>query len=339
MVDSHGNVVILRGVNVHDALSQSLTDDDFKRIASWGFNAIRLPIAWANMEPGEGSFDISYLTSVDNYVELAQKYGMYVILDMHQYKWSPDFSYFGQPGYGMPSWLVSGYPDDANGYDQVITDFWLGKGANRTVPSTNNPSMQDFFIEAWRTLTKRYRLNATVAIYELFNEPYYSTNIDPLQMPSCLYPFYTRLIEAIREIDSRHIIAYEPTGGWDSGRAQKLNFTNLAFTFHLYPPDIYDGNATTLRSEFMYRYSPPYDWQSKPSTWNLPIYLGEFKTDVGPQNPNCSRYIQDLRQILDNQVGIGWFWWMYGKSDSHGYELLYANGAEKSELTDYLKIA
>ena len=88
----------------------------------------------------------------------------------------------------------------------------------------------------------------------------------------------------------------------------------------------------------MYRYSPPYIWQSNPSQWNIPIYLGEFGTDSYSLNPNASKYVVDYRNILDNEVKIGWMWWVYTKSDGYGKALLYANGTERTELTNYIRI-
>jgi aryl-phospho-beta-D-glucosidase BglC (GH1 family) len=337
IVDSQGNIVILRGVNVHDVLYQPRTED-YKRIASWGFNVVRLPIAWHNIETIRGFYDVSYLESIDREIRLAKMYGIHVILAMHQYHWSPYFNFSGQEGYGMPMWVVGGYANNLEGFNQAITDFWIGKGPNGTEASEANPSMQELYINVWKFVVERYKLDSTVAIFELFNEPYHSSYIDPCLMPKYLFPFYCRIIETIRTADSRHIISYEPTGGWDSGRAQKLNFSNLAFTFHYYGRDIYDGNSTALRDGFMYRYNPPCDWQSKPSAWNIPIYLGEFGTDAGPYNPNASKYVRDYRQILDDEVRIGWMWWIYGRSDTRGYELLHESGEEKVELVPYLRI-
>lgn len=342
IVDSQGNIVILRGVNFIGYSSNPYklhTEEDYARMASWGFNVVRLPIAWQHIEPQPGVYNSSYFKdTVDKDIRWAKKYGIYIILDMHQWYWSPRFTFFGGRGQGMPVWMVNGYPDSSEGMNQAITDFWLGKGPNGTEANEINPSMQHRYITIWKLVANRYVNEPRVAIYELFNEPYHSNIIGPEQMPNYLYPFYNRLIEAIRVIDPKRIIAYESTGGWDSGRAQKLNYSNLAYTFHYYHTRVYDGNATALREGFMYRYNPIFAWQSKPPTWDIPIFLGEFGAETGSWNPNASQYVIDYRNILDNDVKIGWMWWNYAKSDTYGAALLYADGRERTELTTYLKI-
>src|SRR4051794_9988701 len=70
-------------------------------ISSEGFNAIRLGISWANIEPtaptvnGDGSlthhWNETYLRSIDAVVADYQAAGVAVILEMHQSQWSPAF--------------------------------------------------------------------------------------------------------------------------------------------------------------------------------------------------------------------------------------------------------
>jgi aryl-phospho-beta-D-glucosidase BglC (GH1 family) len=274
---------------------------------------------------------------VDRDIAWAKKYGIYIILDMHQWRWSPHFG-----GNGLPVWMVASYPNSKEGMGQAIMDFWLGKGPNGTDANETNPSMQERFVNVWKYVAQRYVNEPTIAAYELFNEPYHSSDLiqgglDPAQTASYLFPFYCKVIESIRIVDANHIIAYQPVGGWDSGRAQKLNYSNLVYTFHFYGESPYSGNSTKLKEDFMYRYNPPYTWQSKPIEWNMPIWLGEFGTDAQPWNPNASLYVRDMMVIL-NEIQIGWAWWVYWKSDTYGKALLYANGTERTELTTYLKL-
>jgi endoglycosylceramidase len=70
--------------------------------AQMGFNVVRLPISWANLERFKGWFDAVFLARyLDRDVQWAKKYGLYVVLDMHQWPWESRFG-----GCGVPDWSV-----------------------------------------------------------------------------------------------------------------------------------------------------------------------------------------------------------------------------------------
>lgn len=347
IVDGDDNPIILRGANFMGyefGAWDSHTEEDYARMVSWGFNVVRLPIAWSYIEPEPGVYNSSYFDFVDRDIQWAGKHGLYLILDMHQWKWSPHFTYgTSGRGNGLPTWMVAAYPNSREGMGQAVMDFMLGKGPNGTDANETNPSMQERLVNVWKLIAQRYVNEPTIAAYELFNEPYHSSDLidgglTPTETAVCLFPFYGRLIEGIRTEDSNHIIAYQPVGGWDSGRAQKLNYSNLIYTFHFYGASpSYNCTKEELKEAFMYRYSPPYDWQSNPSKWNIPIWLGEFGTDAGSWNPRAGEYARDMVDIL-GEIPIGWAWWVYWKSDTYGKALLYANGTERTEFTTYLRV-
>ena len=100
IVDQFGNVVVLRGVDLtgYEYVPPILSvhphySSDYATIASWGFNVVRLPISWENLEPRPGQYNDSYLQNlVDHDIEWAKEYGVYVVLDMHQVCWSSHFA-------------------------------------------------------------------------------------------------------------------------------------------------------------------------------------------------------------------------------------------------------
>src|SRR4051794_41733465 len=82
IVDENGRQVILHGVNVvykrapyypnaSGGAQTSFTRKDVKQLRSWGFNAIRLGVSWAGLEPQPGVIDDAYLDRLSTLVDLA----------------------------------------------------------------------------------------------------------------------------------------------------------------------------------------------------------------------------------------------------------------------------
>ncbi len=60
-------------------------DAEFRKLRDAGFNAVRLLLNWEGIEPvRKGEYDQEYLKSIRTVVEAANRYGIYVLLDMHQ---------------------------------------------------------------------------------------------------------------------------------------------------------------------------------------------------------------------------------------------------------------
>lgn len=94
IVDSERNIISWRGVNVMDVYVCPRTEEDYMRMASWGVRVVRVPIAWRYIEPEPGIYDLSYIEYIDRELTWAEKYRIYVVLDMHQWYWSPHFAFF-----------------------------------------------------------------------------------------------------------------------------------------------------------------------------------------------------------------------------------------------------
>ena len=315
-------------------------EEDYARIKSWGLNLVRLPIAWQYLEPEPNVYNSSYLDYVERDLSWARKYGIYIILDFHQWHWSPHFNFEGR-ACGLPVWAVSKYPNTMEGMGRAITDFWLGKGPNGSVASEENPSLQNRFVHMWRLVASRFKNDPCVAAYDLFNEPYRSDNLyegglTPFQTAEYLYPLYYTLIGAIREVDARHVIIYEPVGGWDVPSVRMLLYGNIALSFHCYDyHSTYDGNTTKLEDNFEKKFllSPS---PNPISDWDLPIYLGEFGTCL--EYPNSSSWLVDMLTIFSSHQLLYWTFWAYFRCDD-SYSLLHYNGTEKVEFVSPLKAA
>ena len=62
----------------------SYSEDDARLMASMGYNVIRLGVLWAGLEPEQGQYNMTYLEQVVECVNIAEKFGLNVVLDMHQ---------------------------------------------------------------------------------------------------------------------------------------------------------------------------------------------------------------------------------------------------------------
>lgn len=115
-------------------------EDHFHWIADWGFNFVRLPLAyswWASVDKPL-PIDEKALEPLDQAVQWGQKYGLHVCINIHH-----------APGYCINQTPV---PEPYN--------LWRD----------NRP--QEAFIEYWRHFAKRYRgISADKLSFNLLNEP------------------------------------------------------------------------------------------------------------------------------------------------------------------------
>jgi len=353
IVDGTGNFVLLHGADFSGyegpkALWSTHTEADYVRMASWGFNVVRLPIAWNWIEPSPGRYDDGYLSSyVDRDIKWARSQGLYIVLDMHQFGWSPYFTYFSsEGGNGFPSWAVSGYANTAEGEARARADFWSGKGPNGTSPSKKNPSLIDRFAEMWKHVAARYSSETTITAYDLFNEPSPFTMDGTAFLPSydvklcseTLPHFFERVVDAIRTVDSNHMILWEPAAIWNE-MTSRVDRPNVVYSPH-YPgfsPSYaidgkglsiygYDGNKTRLEASLV----------SKVVTlsrdWNQPVLIGEW--GICAEGPNAGQYTRDLADLMDKYL-LSRTWWTYGRA-GFGMYLLDGAGNERTAILQNL---
>ncbi|MBO5861909.1 MAG: cellulase family glycosylhydrolase [Bacteroidales bacterium] len=154
-----------------------VTEKDIEFIASTGANTIRIPFHYKLFTDE----DYMGLTSaqdgfkrLDDAIGWCRKYGLYVILDMHD---APG----GQTGDNI---------DDSYGYP------WL----------LESEASQKLFCDIWKKIAQYYKDEPMILAYDLINEPVapYFDNVEDLN--DLLEPLHKRVTAAIREVDNNHII-------------------------------------------------------------------------------------------------------------------------------------
>lgn len=117
-----------------DRLDNFIKEEDFKTVAQWGADHVRVPIDFNILENEDGTYNESGFDRVENAVKLADKYGLRIVIDIHK---TAGFSFdFGEN--------EKGFFDDEK--------------------------YQDRFIKLWEKLAERFGIYSEIAAFELLNE-------------------------------------------------------------------------------------------------------------------------------------------------------------------------
>jgi endoglycosylceramidase len=268
--DRAGREVVLHGVNVvykvppyHPnnlhGLTSNFTRRDARRLERWGLNNIRLGVTWAGLAPERGKVDGGYIARLERIVRLAERHGLYVLIDMHQDGWSakyggngaPDWANYDDnlpwvPGLGHPA----EYGNPAVG--RAFTSFWQNRAGIRTE-----------YVKAFAALARELRDRPGVFGYDTFNEPSCEYTRDPCAFPppphaagELLHPFYEEIIPALQRADPTAAVFYEDWITASSGEYSVGEFPNpplehdghLGLSYHVYcaSGDCEQGDAQTI---------------------------------------------------------------------------------------------
>jgi len=244
-------------------LENYVTEADIKWLSEAGANIIRLPFDYRILSHDDFlGRDMQGYRYLDNAVNWCEKYNIYVLLDMHA---APG----GQTGDNI---------DDSDGYPWLMVD----------------EGMQQEVCDIWKDIAKRYANNSAVIGYNLLNEPV-PQYFDADNLKPHLEPLYKRITEAIREVDTNHIIFL-------GGAVWETDFSvfsepfddKLAYTFHKYwmPPE-----QKEIQQYVDFR-----------DTYDVPILMGE-------SGENEDSWVEQFRVLLDSN-DIHWTFWPYKKMDN-----------------------
>ncbi len=287
---------------------------------------------WDKIESQEGIYNQTYLELLDNVISWSEKYGIYVILDMHQWAFSPLYNEYGQ---GFPEWVCQAY---ATALD-CATTFWAGAGSVDQVGS--GAWMQDKFINIWKFIASRYAGRNVVAGYDLFNEPHNpflqpNPSYIPILAPQVMSFYNDSLIPAIRSVDSdtiiiaSSIVTYDPDGG--ASYNTQLNHDNI-----IYGRSVYDYTSSSNYGAYDNASEVPQSLRDNLKNRITLMYnhfvldLGRpfLMTEIAADSPNqyrfqegCWLWLNDtfdfFSEVWSSPYEIHFTWWRYCE-DSSGW--------------------
>lgn len=185
-LDESGRTRIFNGMNIDDKLRDQqafrylLDEEFFKKFRAFGLDFIRLAVTWQNIEPQPGKYNENYLLSLDRIFNLAEKHGVYILLDMHQDLYSGNDG--ESVGDGAPAWAV--LTDGAKPRMPIFVwadGYFFGKWVRRSFDNfwNNTPvhgkGLQEHYCALWQMLARRYGDRPALFGFDLMNEPFPGT--------------------------------------------------------------------------------------------------------------------------------------------------------------------
>jgi Endoglucanase len=237
-----------------------VAEADIAAIAAEGLNSVRIPMSARLMTDASGRLDPKSpgMAAIDRILASCARHGVYAILDLHAAKG-------GQTGANID--------DSERDLPELFTD----------------QANQESTIALWRDLAERYANDPVVAGYDLLNEPLLDTF---KEYYTRLTPLYDRIIGAIREVDTKHLIILEGLHWATDWSVFGHRFDeNALYQFHKYrnAPD-----AASIRPYLETR-----------ERLGAPIFMGE-----GGEN-NRAWYSGAFS--LFEEYGLSWNFWTWKK--------------------------
>jgi aryl-phospho-beta-D-glucosidase BglC (GH1 family) len=286
-------------------------EEDLAFISGCGANVLRLPLNYRHFESDENPFEYREegFKRLEAMLDLCEKYGLYVILDMH----------------AVPGWQNAHWHSDN---ENAVSLFW------------HHRHFQDRLKALWQEFAGRYKNRAVVAAYELMNEPIVSTpagDLPHLYFENYQYDWdtmnrvYAELVDAIRQVDNRHIIMLEGDryghdfDGLAPPFADNLLYSSHNYTMAGFGPGPYPGEYQPLHSgeadpnagywdrERQARIFGDSSGARYAQKYHVPLLAGEFGSQYNTGADDLPYRILAMDDQLDvfNRWGAHWTTWTF----------------------------
>ena len=340
--DANGSVVPLLGINV-DGLDfgtgnpaatpdscgkgYSVPSTSFADAASWGFNFVRVPITWENLEPTAPTLASNgtwihhwngpFLAELDTVAERFAQRRIAVMWDFAQVDLSAAFQQAPEKvqggeceGWGVPTWLFPGTtsPSTSSEIAQAMCDFFN----DRSQVGNGAPAPLEGLRAVETMLAARYSLNSSVIGIDMFNEPWFDSSCGPTASDGALLTsFYTDMGHAIEAANPHLLVAFEePPSGLMSQSpilSSPPSVANAIYSYHIYT------GSWSAAQPYMQKYT------QNAGAWGVPSWMGEFNDfEAGCTGPSCSSFFDANWQADSDALlaycasnGINWSFFSY----------------------------
>ena len=235
-----------------------VAEKDITQLAEWGFNSVRLPFHYKTLSPSYRSYNEEGFAVIDSVIDWCTRNEIYLILDMHV-----------APG------SQSG---DENADGDEGAKLWDSK------------ENQDWAVDIWGEIAKRYATERWIGGYDLLNEPVLfngGRQVRDLQR---------QMRNRIRKYDLNHTL-FVNGNMWSrafEGLGPALD-ENMIWAFHYYSWMVFNRvNQNTIQYLINFR-----------NLTNRPLWLGEA-------GENSNEWFMEVTNLMEKN-DIGWAWWNYKK--------------------------
>ena len=323
IVDSAGNTVVLRGVNLGgayeiepwmSALNLSSPPAGFPKIQdeSTLWKVLSQRFGSAQMQRLQQTWRSSWLTAGD--IAQVASLGGNVVRVPFFYQMLQDDS---NPGHLIPSGLalLDALVDAcAKSGVYAILDLHGAPGGQSSNFTTGQAGLGQLFsssadqqqtIQLWTLIAAHYANRPEVAGYDLLNEPSGATVPELLSL-------HGRIYQAIRGVDPKHIVIMED--GYLGPEAfpvpSQMGWNNICYSFHVY--HLTGLSAAPFQNDISTNFARDKVTQQAIGT---PIYIGEFNTETLFVSRTVAISVLPAYLTALNATGWSWTPWTYKMFD------------------------
>jgi hypothetical protein len=281
---------------------------EYRNIKAWGFNAVRVSLSWANLEPSappgglasnRHRYNLAYVRALDRVVHGFTRRGLAVILQMAQSHWSPAIRVQGphhlKCGVGMPGWLHPGGSPGNDPMDSAKRAFFSNRGG-----------VQRAYAAAWRFMARRYSRNRLVVGADMMNEPFALGALRVSRLH--LRALYERVGAAILRANPHLLLIFQDSQYLGPGTLAlhaPPSLPNVVYSFHLYRSN-WNPDGRNLTSVFL----------DRARSWGVPLWISEFDAfgHASPQGGPAD-WAAQLRRMMAfcRRNDVGWSEFAYAR--------------------------
>ena len=304
-------------------------DESFKLIKDAGLNHVRFLLYWESYEKNPQAF----MNELEQVANLADKYGIKVIYDNHQWHTS---SWLEKRGTGFPASLFENnsqkYPKDSGGKEgQPVAKLWWSDFWDGSIKDAQGKDAWTSFADFWKKVVTKLDGHPSTFGYEILSEPHVETS-DQWEKIGNFNSFIT---DELRSLTNKTIV-YSMNVPVDLKGPIQLTPENLA------------KMAPTNKENVMFKisvYGNPDRDQYQKQRFDLfkkaseltgdPLYVGEWNNVVrtpvngvfqlNPAKSGLDQQTTDamLQAFKENNITASAFWkWDYHDADTPSFNLI-----------------